>query len=273
MARPVEREARAIVRPSEAFQRFTYQAWRPDAPLDRVVNRFWRTAWDLPEPFTQTIVTHPAVNVVVQADGSITVTGVQHANDERVLTGSGWALGALFRPGCFRAVHDVPMSDLVDQRLPGLDVFGPDADVLAHAVVAAPSVEHALASFAAFLAARVPSEETPGERLAALVEKACSEEPPVTRADELARRAGVSQRTLQRLFAQHVGVSPKWVLDRYRVHAVAGQALAPATSWSDVAQRLGYADQAHLTSDFSAAFGMPPAAYARAEAASTASDG
>jgi len=47
MARPVEREARAIVRPSEAFQRFTYQAWRPDAPLHRVVNRFWRTAWDL----------------------------------------------------------------------------------------------------------------------------------------------------------------------------------------------------------------------------------
>ena len=57
------------------------------------------------------------------------------------------------------------------------------------------------------------------------------------------------------------------MLDRYRVHAVAAQAEAPATSWADVAQRLGYADQAHLTSDFSAAFAMPPAAYARAEAA------
>lgn len=272
MARPVDREARAIVRPSEAFQRFSYQAWRPDAPVDRVVNRFWRTAWDLPEPFTQTIVTHPAVNVVVQADGSITVTGVQRRNDERLLSGAGWALGALFRPGGFRAVHDVPMSALLDCRMPASEVFGPDADRLARAVVEAPSVEHALASFSAFLAGRIPAAQTPGERLADLVEQACAEEPPVTRADELARRAGVSPRTLQRLFAEHVGVGPKWVLDRYRVHAVAAQAQAPAASWSDVAQRLGYTDQAHLTSDFSAAFGMPPAAYARAEAAALTHD-
>lgn len=137
----MDREARAIVRPSEAFQRFTYQAWRPDTPVDRVVNRFWRTAWDLPEPFTQTIVTHPAVNVVVQADASITVTGVQRRNDERLLSGAGWALGALFRPGGFRAVLDVPMSELLDSRMPGREVFGPDADRLAQAVVEAPSVE------------------------------------------------------------------------------------------------------------------------------------
>lgn len=34
--------------------------------------------------------------------------------------------------------------------------------------------------------------------------------------------------------------------------------------WAELAAELGYADQAHLTRDFTAAVGMPPAAYARA---------
>jgi AraC-like DNA-binding protein len=265
MPRPVDGEARAIVRPAQAFRKFAYQAWDPDAPVDRVVDRFWRTAWDLDEPFEQTIVPHPAVNLVVQADASITVTGVQRGNDERLLKGSGWALGALFRPGGFRAVHDVPMSTLVDQRLPAQELFGDDATALARTVVDAPSIEQALAAFSEFLRARVPEQRTPGESIAELLEATAREDPPVTRAAVLAARMSVSPRTLQRLFAEHVGVGPKWVLDRYRVHAVAAQAQAPPTSWSEVAQRLGYADQAHLTSDFGATFGMPPAAYARAE--------
>jgi AraC-like DNA-binding protein len=265
MARPVAGETRAIVHPSQAFRKFSYQAWAPDPPVSRAVNRFWRTEWNLTEPFAQTIVPHPAVNLVVQADSSITVTGVLRHNDERTLDGSGWALGALFRPGGFRLVHDVPMRTLVDLRVPAQDIFGDNATRLAQAIVAAPSVERALAAFAAFISARLPEQVTPAEELAALVEAAASEDPPVTRASELAERMAVSQRTLQRLFAEHVGVGPKWVLDRYRVHAVAAQTQAPPTSWAEVAPKLGYTDQAHLTTDFGAHFGLPPGAYIRAE--------
>ncbi len=78
-----------------------------------------------------------------------------------------------------------------------------------------------------------------------------------------ARDAGVSVRTMQRLFADYVGVSPKWVILRYRIH----EALERAESeveWSRLAADLGYSDQAHLVRDFTQTVGVSPTAYARA---------
>ena len=71
-------------------------------------------------------------------------------------------------------------------------------------------------------------------------------------------------RRLQRLFAEHVGVGPKWVIRRYRLHEVTERMSAGAPiDWAALAADLGYADQAHLTRDFTDLFGEPPTAYAR----------
>jgi AraC-like DNA-binding protein len=68
---------------------------------------------------------------------------------------------------------------------------------------------------------------------------------------------------MQRLFADYVGVSPKWVILRYRIH----EALERAESeveWARLAADLGYSDQAHLVRDFTQTVGVSPTAYARA---------
>lgn len=71
-------------------------------------------------------------------------------------------------------------------------------------------------------------------------------------------------RRLQRLFAAHVGVGPKWVIRRYRLHeATERMARGDAIVWADLAGELGYADQAHFSRDFAALFGEPPTRYAR----------
>jgi AraC-like DNA-binding protein len=80
-------------------------------------------------------------------------------------------------------------------------------------------------------------------------------------------------RSLQRLFAEHVGVSPKWVLRRYRLHeAVARAQGGEALDWAALAQELGYFDQAHLIADFRALVGWTPASYARRYADGTSPD-
>src|SRR5690606_10297793 len=133
--------------------------------------------------------------------------------------GDGWALGAMFRPGGFRPLVDVPMRSLVDQRVPGAELFGAAADALATAIVHATGDGERVALFERFLLERLqperlPSEPTVGEQLSDLVERAVAGDRPVTRSTELAQRFGVSTRTLQRLFAEHVGVGPKVMLDR-----------------------------------------------------------
>jgi AraC-like DNA-binding protein len=85
----------------------------------------------------------------------------------------------------------------------------------------------------------------------------------INRVDDVTARFGLSARSLQRLFQRYVGVSPKWVLQRYRLHEAAAR-LAEGTSgtWAEVAVELGYCDQSHFIRDFTRAVGMTPVAYA-----------
>jgi AraC-like DNA-binding protein len=74
---------------------------------------------------------------------------------------------------------------------------------------------------------------------------------------------GLPERRLQRLFAEYVGVSPKWVIRRARLHEAARFADAGGdVDWATLATDLGYSDQAHLTREFTATLGMPPSRYA-----------
>ena len=70
-------------------------------------------------------------------------------------------------------------------------------------------------------------------------------------------------RQLQRLFKEYVGVSPKWVIQRYRLFDAAERiAAGTIVKGADLALELGYADQAHFIRDFKTV-GRSPADYAR----------
>jgi AraC-like DNA-binding protein len=80
----------------------------------------------------------------------------------------------------------------------------------------------------------------------------------------LTREFGLGLRKLQRLFDDYVGVSPKWVIQRYRLHEAAERiAAGRVADFADLALELGYADQAHFNRDFKKLVGRSPAEYAR----------
>lgn len=152
-----------------------------------------------------------------------------------------------------RAVLDGPVSDLTDRLVDAAALFG--ADPPARPDV--PTVEN-------YLRRGLPERTDPRAELAALAVARIAAEPGITRVDVLADVVGTSVRALQRLFAEYVGVGPKWVIRRYRLHEVT-ERLAAGTpiDWAGLAADLGYTDQAHLTHDFTGIFGEPPTWYAR----------
>jgi AraC-like DNA-binding protein len=82
----------------------------------------------------------------------------------------------------------------------------------------------------------------------------------------LSRCRGVPQADWQAKPAEAVSRicrSPKWVIQRYRLHEAAERLDTAATDLSTLAHELGYADQAHFARDFKAAVGRPPASYLR----------
>ena len=173
--------------------------------------------WELDAPFTQELLNHPTINVAVEPD-TAGVHGIRTGRDRKTIDGAGRVVGVKFRPGAFQPFYGRSLHQLTNRVVPLAAVFGPAGDALAAAVRAEP--ERPFAVMEEFLRARRPPPDPHLDTLAAIV-RTMLEDPAVVRVDELAARHAMSPRTLQRLFRRYVGVSPKWVLQRYRLHEAA----------------------------------------------------
>ncbi len=241
-------------------QRHAFPA--PDPDLAPFVDHLWCVEWDYREPYWQKIVPYPQVHLTVRpGTAPPEVHGPASRHVVRVLAGAGSVVGAAFRPGVFRAVLDAPVRSLTDRWVPARELprfagAPNDPDV--------PDDPVDVATMQDWLRAVLPPAPLPaGREAAALVERVASDR-TITRVDELAAVAGTGVRGLQRLFREHVGVGPKWVIRRYRLHEVTERLAAGSpVRWAELAAELGYADQSHLSRDFTALFGEPPGWYAR----------
>jgi AraC-like DNA-binding protein len=143
-------------------------------------------------------------------------------------------------------------------------MFGAAGTALAAEIEATPDDRRATGVMEGFLRERRPAPD-PNVELIARLAREMLRDPGLTRVDELAARAELSPRSLQRLFRRYVGVSPKWMLQRYRLHEAAERvAEGRVDDWTGLALDLGYADQAHFINDFRALVGRTPGEYAAA---------
>lgn len=221
------------------------------------VERHWIVRWDLrgQSPFTQEVLPHPCVNLVFEG-GEGRVYGVVRSKFSRRLEGAGVGVGTKFRPGAFAGFTDVPMASLVGRSLPARDVFGAE-------IAACDDVVAQVATVERFLAERMPDAD-PGYDLVRAVVEDMLHSPPSDRVDDVARRHGVSARTLQRLFRRYIGLGPKWVLQRYRLHEATERMSAGERDLTRLALDLGYFDLAHFTRHFRRVVGRSPTAFLRA---------
>ena len=149
----------------------------------------------------------------------------------------------------------------------------PSGDDLNHREFdAAPGAQYAVvAKIEARLAPRA-QVENPYAALVTEVIQSMRHVGPNTHVEHLAAMHHVAPHTLQRLFRSYVGVGPKWVPKRLRIHPAAEQLTATSPPpWTDLALDLGYYDHAHFIRDFRLVVGRPPAEYA-AEAARARED-
>ncbi|MFE4591934.1 DUF6597 domain-containing transcriptional factor [Streptomyces laurentii] len=278
------RDTRGIVDAATLFARVRFRRHTPAPALRPYLEHYWLIDWDLPEPYPSRVVPHPSVNVVFerQADTPATgvVSGVADGLYTRVLAGTGRVSGVQFRPGGFRPfAPGHPVTHWTGLLAPLAEAF-PGTDSREAAAILDPRTAEAprapgddaddparVAALDAFLLARGPVPDPAAEEAMALVELVRTDR-TVRRVSALARTAGLSARSLQRLFAGYVGVGPKWVILRYRVHEALEHAEpgpagtpAPPPDWARLAADLGYSDQAHLVRDFTATVGVPPTAY------------
>lgn len=138
-------------------------------------------------------------------------------------------------------------------------VLGSEAALLRARLLDAGTDSERLLLFADWLSARIDGERSdwlPGRR--ALADMGW-------RTDALAEMLQLSPRALRKRFAGKLGVGPKLWLQLNRFDGLLRAGPTPG-SLADAAAEFGFADQAHMTREFTRFAGVPPARYAIARA-------
>jgi AraC-like DNA-binding protein len=256
--------ARGVLRSAPATGDFHHARIAPGATLADHVQHFWIVTWDLGDgpPQQRETLPHPNLHLVLETDGKAALHGIHGGRFTTLLERRGGVFGVKFRPGGLRSFLGAPLSTLRDRSVPATTVFGPRAGALCAEVWACRDDAARVEVVAAFLAPRLPPVDAQG-LLAAEIVDTIAVDRDLTTVERVAARWHLGTRTLQRLFSDEVGVGPKWVINRFRLHEALEQVQrGHDVRWSDLAQELGYFDQAHFIRDFKALVGRTPADYA-----------
>jgi len=256
--------ARGVLDPLAAARRFDLSLRAPAEELAELVEHYWTVRWDLRghEPHTQHTLPHPAVHLVAER-GRSGIFGVTSGRFTRELQGTGRAFGVRFRPAGFHPFLDAPVATLTDRTVAVADVLGRDGAALVDRLLWLEEEAPMVAAAEGFLRDRLPPPDPRVVAVNRIVDQVVADR-AITKVDHLVERTGTGKRRLQRLFAEYAGVSPKWVIQRYRLHEAVERLAADLgdLDLASLARELGYFDQAHFVKDFKALVGRPPARYA-----------
>lgn len=236
--------------------------------LRSLVRHYWIPVWDLPDgtPVVEQVLQYPTCLLVIARDYA-RFYGVARGLSTVTLSGSGWAVGVMLQPGAGAAVAGGDVSALVDTHR--------DLTQFAHL---APLVEGVRTAMA-------PDPHDPGRHAAAIrqvetsltaalplsadgvllntVVQVAEADPELLTVGQLVDRVNVPERTLQRLTGRYLGLTPKWLIQRRRLHEATAHLKHGEQSLAGLAADLGYTDQAHFTRDFRRVTGRTPGEFAR----------
>lgn len=262
-----------ILRPDELARHVRLVRWPAGTGVGRWVENYWSLRWNLPKDrwFASQVLPHPTCSLTIELGShprpevpfgdNVVVTGVMTRRFDVDVRGWGHVVGIRFRPGGLAALTGRSASTWTDRVMPARDLLPKDlcATLADRDLAAFPELWTAAAE-AGLL--DIPAGTDPRyQQLLELVTSMLADRSLLTVA-EVAERHGVTPRTLQRLFTHYVGVGPKWVLARYRMHDVVTEIDAGyAGTFTDLAHRYGWYDQPHFIRDFTALVGITPGQY------------
>lgn len=262
---------KGIVDPQAAARRIRLATYPPAAALAPVVDYFWVVEWDRRgcAPETQRVLPYPNAHLVFDL-GRTAIHGVVRGAFDRPLSGAGKVLGVRFAPGGLRPFITQPLSTFTDTTIAADALLG-IAAAQAEARVLGESDDLAMvAQVQALLLARLPQVDDAALLAARLTAAAAAHNGPASVA-QLCENMAIGERKLQRLFANYVGVPPKWVIQRYRLQEAIWRLAQPdAPDLASLAHALGFFDQAHFSRSFAELVGSTPFDYRRSQLATVA---
>lgn len=262
-----DKKISGVLHQKQSAEHFQLRRYLPGTTLAPLVEQFWLVDWDLSgQPaHNQQNLPDPNMHLVI-SDKSAKVLGPVSKKYNYNMQGKGKIIGVKFNLGVLAKRFNCPLDKTIDREFAATDVFAMDDQqtlignalnaITDEAVVA--YLSHELQPFVHSLSPAVQKVQTLTEQI-----KVNSD---INRVEMLADYAQISVRSLQRLFKTYVGLSPKWLIRKYRLHQTLEALENQPLSLAELATNLGYADQSHLIRDFNEFLNITPKQYASIDA-------
>lgn len=251
-----------VLKTAEAEKRFELLRFPPSVELAPFVKHYWIVSWDLGESFhyDQDVIPNPCVNIVAEHSG-IAVYGISSGKYTKHLSGAGRAFGVKFHPGGFYPYVKQPLSRLTDHSMSMMEAFEDNGESLLSGLRNGEPPELLIRHADRILIERKPENDPIAASIHEIVNY-IKDNRSITRVEQLCAAFNLHIRKLQRLFDKYVGVSPKWVIQLYRLQNAAEMLdRGQADDWAKLSAELGFFDQSHFIRTFKSMLGITPEAY------------
>jgi len=227
-----------------------YEEFLPEPALRHYIADFWRFSTDSPG---EHIVVPDGTLSIVWARNTAILVGPR-ITALRVSVTPGWEYwGIRFLPGIAGVLLAIDIPRTRDVVLP-LHSLAPAP---AAQFVDAMQVEPRLTALTSLAHQWIHDAPPPDTHVQELVRRIIASN-GASGIAQLCLGLGVSYRQILRRFQCHTGMSPKELARLRRIRWACLQALRSGGAWAGISAESGFADQSHLTREFSGVFGWPP---------------
>lgn len=233
----------------------------PEGAVADLVEQYWYVDWTLEvgKEHVQQNLPDPNFHLVFDSGNAKLIGPVSKVFCYK-MANSGKVLGVKFKAGALADFLPAPLAEFVNQELIASNYFTERAEALAYELshdlpdqVIFNKMQHFLAPFV----------QKPSRQQLAVSEQLelIKSTPEITSVQQLSERTHVGVRSLQRNFTKYLGLSPKWLIRKYRLHQALSELEKHQVEICDLVVRLGYTDQSHLIRDFKDFLGTTPRGY------------
>ncbi|MBQ4813250.1 helix-turn-helix domain-containing protein [Pseudoalteromonas luteoviolacea] len=251
-----------VLHQTKSAPNYTLRRYFPSPQLSSLVEQYWLVNWDLPEDsqHVQRNLPDPNCHLTFLPNKCEFLGPVSKVYDY-TMHGQNGIIGVKFKLGALACVLPNPIEHYMDTVISMPSFLHCDLAALSKTLSQTDNDKarvHALEQALEPLCGYVKVHHV--QQLSALIERIKSNDDIYT-VEDLALQSGVSKRTLQRQFKQYIGLSPKYLIRKYRLHAALTLLERHPNDIHHLVNKLDYADQAHLIKDFKNILGMTPGAY------------
>lgn len=235
--------------PNELFTGFIEQFWLVDWKLDGDKTH---TQQNLPDPNFHLVISREQVKLIGPVSKVFSYT----------MEGEGRIIGVKFEVGAIQKWLPKPLAHYVDSALSVEAIGGSDFTARLAALYHEQDDSHIVSELEAcfgFLIQPLSEQHRTAQMLLTLIRN----NDEICRVSSLAMHANMSVRDIQRYFATYVGLTPKWLIRKYRLSRALALLEHNATTILDVVAMLDYTDQSHLIRDFREILGLTPSRYVK----------